>query len=151
MLGISVGIMGYNRTARRTQQIRWYYDATDPTVITLKIPDFRGAWVEWALPRDMFDDAYLHPVSLPSGDAHAGIANERFAVKLCSQPGKDGIRRHHCVISFPAEAVWEFLATSRKLVPPCTNNGQCAEDCIECSLIADVLDATLSALLPEQH
>lgn len=151
MLGISTGVMGYNRTARRSQQIRWFYDSTDPTVITLKIPDFRGSWVEWTLPRDLFSDAFLHPVSLPSGDAQAWTASGRFAIQLCSQPDKYGVRRHHCIISFPAETVWEFITTARKLVPPCANSGQCAEDCLECALVSDILNAALSVLLPEQH
>lgn len=153
MLGMSTGVMGYNRTARRRQQIFWAYDATDPAAITIRIPALVGVsrWIEWTFSRAMLGDAYLRPQRPQGSDIHIMLSGERLVLRLTGSTGHRDNRRHSAVFSFPAGAVWEFLLATHKIVPPCRHNGRCGlgDNCFECDLISDVLTASLASMSAE--
>ena len=140
MLDIATGIMAYNRTARRSQHVRFLYHSSDPLVVTVMIPDFHGDWVTWTLPRNTLSDAFIQPHQPDIGDVHMRRVGGRFLLTL--YPGQ-----HATVLSFPADALYEFLAATRTVMPPCRSGGSCERYCPECAQLRNNLDLTLSTLL----
>jgi hypothetical protein len=158
MFGLSTGVMAYNRTARRRQQIRWYYDRNDPTAVTFSVPALNGTneWAEWAISRDALGDAYLHPVGPVVGyGVRMHLRGERLIITVRGVYFDDDNRPVDCetTLSLPAGPVWEFLLSTHKVVPPCSDAGRCEgiarDDCLECTLLSAGLDATLVSLLAD--
>ena len=143
MPGIATGVMAYNRTARRTQQVRWHYNRQSPLTVTAMIPALRGDadWIEWILSRQTIGDAFISPQDVPGTDAHMKLEADRFLLTL--RPDAPDAT----VLSLPSDQMWEFLTSTHKIVPPCRHRGQCTgigrDDCPECWVLDNQLDATL--------
>lgn len=158
MFGLSTGVMAYNRTARRRQQIRWYYDRNDPTAVTFSVPALNGTneWAEWTISRTALGDAYLHPVGPVAGyGVRMHLRGERLIVTVRGVYFDDDKLPvdAETTLSLPAGLVWEFLLSTHKIVPPCSDAGRCVgivrDDCPECTLLSIGLGAILAELLAD--
>lgn len=154
MFGLTTGVMAYNRTARKRQQIIWNYDGGDPLAVTFHIPCIKGTneWVEWQVSREELGNAYVRPPEVaPRGtDVYIELYAKRERLIITLYPGATG----QTVISLPSGEIWEFLRHTHKSVPPCTDGGRCVgivrEDCLECTLVGSVLEAALPELLDDE-
>jgi hypothetical protein len=151
MFGLTTGVISYNRTIRKRQQIIWNYDRTDPAAVVIHIPhgDGSGDWAEWQLARADLGDANLHPVQTEGADLHLEVIPRGGRLILTLYPYTE----RPVVVSLPSAEVWEFLRGTHKTVPPCADAGRCVgiarDGCLECTLVGMDLDMAMAQWLAD--